>query len=81
MLKDITLSAKQIRKEIIILLVCFAVAMAVNIFSIIKYATPWYEVFTQIGFVLIITALLYIICIAVRILVWLVKLLVSKCRG
>lgn len=81
MFKDITLSARQIRREIVILLICFAVAMATNIFAIIKYGTPWYEVFTQMGFVLIITAVLFILCIAVRILVWLVKLLVLKCRG
>lgn len=79
-MKDLTITAKQIRRELIYLLVCFVIAEGVNIFSMIKYETPWTEFFTQIGFVLIITAALYIILIAVRVLVWLVKLLIGKCR-
>ena len=79
-MKDLTITAKQIRRELILLLVCFVIAEGVNIFSMIKYETPWTEFFTQIGFVLIITAALYVILIAVRVLVWLVKLLIGKCR-
>ena len=79
-MKDLTITAKQIRRELILLLVCFVIAEGVNIFSMIKYETPWTEFFTQIGFVLIITAALYIILIAVRVLIWLVKLIIDKCR-
>lgn len=79
-MKDLTITAKQIRRELILLLVCFVIAEGVNIFSMIKYETPWTEFFTQIGFVLIITAALYIILIAVRVLIWLVKLIIEKCR-
>lgn len=79
-MKDLTITAKQIRRELILLLVCFVIAEGVNIFSMIKYETPWTEFFTQIGFVLIITAALYIILIALRVLIWLVKLIIEKCR-
>ena len=79
-MKDLTITAKQIRRELILLLVCFVIAEGVNIFSMIKYETPWTEFFTQIGFVLIITAALYIILIALRVLIWLVKLIIDKCR-
>ena len=79
-MKDLTITAKQMRRELVLLLVCFVIAEGVNIFSMIKYGTPWTEFFTQIGFVLIITAALYIILIAVRVLIWLVKLIIDKCR-
>ncbi|MCQ2187844.1 MAG: hypothetical protein MJY73_05800 [Bacteroidales bacterium] len=79
-MKDLTITAKQIRRELILLLVCFVIAEGVNIFSMIKYETPWTEFFTQIGFVLIITAALYIILIALRVLIWLVKLIIDRCR-
>lgn len=79
-MKDLTITAKQIRRELILLLVCFVIAEGVNIFSMIKYETPWTEFFTQIGFVLIITAALYIILIAIRVLIWLVKLIIDRCR-
>lgn len=79
-MKDLTITAKQIRRELILLLVCFVIAEGVNIFSMIKYGTPWTEFFTQIGFVLIIMAALYIILVAVRVLVWLVKIIIGKCR-
>ena len=79
-MKDLTITAKQIRRELILLLVCFVIAEGVNIFSMIKYETPWTEFFTQIGFVLIITAALYIILIALRVLIWFVKLIIDRCR-
>ena len=79
-MKDLTITAKQIRRELILLLVCFVIAEGVNIFSMVKYETPWTEFFTQIGFVLIITAALYIILIAVRVLIWLVKIIIDRCR-
>ena len=79
-MKDLTITAKQLRRELFILLSCFVAAEGVNVFSMIKYGTPWTEFFTQIGFVLIITAALYIILIAVRVLVWLVKLIIYRCR-
>lgn len=80
MIKDLTITGRQIKRELILLLICFIVAEGVNIFSMIKYGTPWTEFFTQIGFVLIIMAALYIILVAVRVLVWLVKLIIDKCR-
>lgn len=79
-MKDLTITAKQVRRELFILLACFVIAEGVNIFSMVKYETPWTEFFTQIGFVLIIMAALYIILVLVRVLIWIVKLIIEKCR-
>lgn len=78
MLKDSVITGKQKTREIIIFLACFVVAFCINIYSIIKFATPWTEVFTQIGFVCIITGVLYVLLWVIRIIVMLVKKLVKK---
>ncbi len=57
------------RRELWILLACFVVANIVNWVAIIKFQTPWYEIFTQIGYVLVTTALLYVLLLVMRI-VW-----------
>lgn len=60
-MQDIIITSKRIRKETYILLICFAVAFLINIISIIAFKTPWYEMFTQIGYVIVITIILYLI--------------------
>jgi len=73
-MKDIVITAGRIRLEIYILFASFAVAELVNIFAIVKYSTPWSELFSQIGFVIILTVILYAIH-------WIVRLIVLLCSG
>jgi uncharacterized membrane protein len=58
-MKDIVFTSKRIKKEAYILLGCFAFAFILNILSIFIYKTQWFEIFTQIGYVVIITIILY----------------------
>lgn len=46
---------------------CFLAACLVNVAAIVRYGTPWSELYSQIGYVVCITAGLYL-------LVWLVRL-------
>lgn len=78
MLNDSVITGRQKVREIIIFLVCFAAAFIVNIYSIIRFSTPWTEIFTQIGFVCIITGILYVLVWIIRIIVLLVSKLVRK---
>lgn len=66
-MKDTLITAAVKRRELWILLACFVVANIVNWVAIIKFQTPWYEIFTQIGYVLVTTALLYGLLFVVRI--------------
>ena len=50
-MKDTVITADVKRRELWTLLACFVVANVVNWVAIIKFATPWYEVFSQIGYV------------------------------
>lgn len=81
MLKDFIVTSKQIAREHRILLGCFLVALGVNIYSIIRYSTPLTEIFTQIGYVIIITALFYGLSILVRLIVWGVRLLIRRWKA
>lgn len=77
-MKDIVITGKRRRKEVIILLSCFVVAFLINVVAIIKYKTPWYEIFTQIGYVLVIALVLFLIVTLIRVLIWAVKKVFKK---
>ncbi len=68
-MKDTVITAAVKRRELWIWLTCFIVANVVNITTIICYATPWYEIFTQLGYVTVLSVLLYVLTVVVR-LVW-----------
>ena len=46
-MKDIVFTQKRQKTELIILLVCFLLAIATNVVSIIVYKTDWKELYTQ----------------------------------
>lgn len=66
-MKDTVISAAVKRREFKIWLACFVVANIVNWAAIIKYQTPWYEIFTQIGYVVVSSLLFYGLLLLVRI--------------
>ena len=66
-MKDTVITADVKRRELWILLGCFVVANVINWVAIIKFAAPWYEVFTQIGYVTVTTIILYLLLALLRI--------------
>ncbi len=66
-MKDTVISARIKRRELMIWLACFAVANIVNWAAIIHFSTPWYEVFTQLGYVTVTSLLLYGLVMLLRI--------------
>ena len=77
-MKDLVISSKRLKKEILIIAICFIVASIINIISVIIYKTPWYEIFTQVGYVIVITLILYLFIIIVRLFVSLDRRIVIK---
>ena len=77
-MKDTVITADVKRRELWILLGCFVVANVVNWVAIIKFATPWYEVFSQIGYVVVTTGILYILLWVLRLGWSLLKYLTRK---
>ena len=54
------------------------VANIVNVVSIIKFQTPWYEIFTQIGYVVVTSLLIYGLVAVVRLAWYLFAHLLGK---
>ena len=77
-MKDTVISVAVKRRELKIWLVCFIVANIVNWAAIIKYQTPWYEIFTQIGYVVVSSLLLYGLLLLVRIAYKILRRLSAK---
>ena len=66
-MKDTIIAAQFKRRELWILLACFVVANIANWVAIIRFSAPWYEVFTQIGYVLFTTAVIYALTALARV--------------
>ena len=72
-MKDTLITAERKKKELLTALVCLGIAFLINIGCIIYYHTPFYEVFTQIGYTVVIALGFYIIWTAIRLILWLFR--------
>lgn len=72
-MKDTIITARAKKRELWILLACFVVANITNWVAIIRFSAPWYEVFTQIGYVVVTTLVIYALVTMVRLAFWLIK--------
>jgi uncharacterized membrane protein len=77
-MQDLIIPSKRLKKETYILSACFVAAFLTNIVSIITFKTPWYEIFTQIGYVLVITIVLYLIVSFFRFIIYLTGRLIRN---
>ncbi len=72
-MKDIVIPAARIKKEIAAVLISLIIAFLINVYSIIKYQTSWVELFSQIGYVVFIAIIIYIISVVLRALIYIAK--------
>jgi hypothetical protein len=72
-MKDTLITAHRKLVELKTAGVCLLLAILVNIGCIIYYHTPFYEVFTQIGYTVVIALGFYVIWTAIRLIVWLFR--------
>ncbi len=77
-MKDTLITARRKKIEIITLIACFIIACIVNIYSIIKFNTPWSEVFTSLGYILLFSVALYVAWSIIRLAYYLIKNLFIK---
>ena len=77
-MKPIIIDSKFVRRELWILLGCFAAAVIFDLVGIILYKRPAIELVTTIGYEVVITLGLYAFLALVRILVFLVSQLFKK---
>lgn len=79
-MRDLIITAKQKIKELRILLCSFIVAFLLNIIAIIIYKTPWVEIFTQFGYILSVTIVLYLSFFLIRLIFFLLKSLFGRTK-
>lgn len=77
-MKDTVITAQAKKRELWILLACFVVANITNWVAIIRFSAPWYEVFTQIGYVVVTTLVIYALIAVLRIAFKVYKLITRK---
>jgi len=77
-MKDITISGKTIKKELLILVILFVLAYALNIFAIAYYKTLWKELYSSLFYVFAFAFALYLLLIPIRILQHLILKVLKK---
>ena len=77
-MKDTVITARAKKRELWILLACFVVANVTNWVAIIRFSAPWYEVFTQIGYVVVTSLVMYALIAVLRIAFKVYKLITRK---
>lgn len=77
-MKDTIITAQAKKRELWILLACFVVANVTNWVAIIRFSAPWYEVFTQIGYIVVTTLVIYALIAILRIAFKVYKLITRK---
>jgi hypothetical protein len=77
-MKDTIITAQAKKRELWILLACFVVANVTNWVAIIRFSAPWYEVFTQIGYVVVTSLVIYALIAILRIAFKVYKLITRK---
>lgn len=77
-MKDTVITARAKKRELWILLACFVVANITNWVAIIRFSAPWYEVFTQIGYIVVTSLVIYALIAVLRIAFKVYKLITRK---
>lgn len=65
-MKPIIIQAYHIKRELLIALLALIVSIGLNVYAIIRFETNWNELYTQLGYVLVITLVFYLIQLLLR---------------
>lgn len=68
-MKDFTIKSKQIKRELYLLAGSVGFAFLLNVYSIIRFKTSWSELYSQLGWVLVIGFFIYLVILIIRVLV------------
>lgn len=75
-MKDIVISGRHVRRELLVFAACLVAMESANIYSIIRYDGMWIEVVKSLGFVVTASVAAYLILGLIRLLILLsVKLI------
>lgn len=72
-MENIVITARRLRRERNFYLVSFALAFLVNLIAVVRFDRPWAELFTQLGYVVVISLVIYF-------LLWIPRLMAVGAR-
>ena len=72
-MKETVITPRRKKIELLSALVCLLAAFLLNLGCILYYGTPFSEIFSQIGYVVVIAAALYLIWTGIRLIIWLFR--------
>ena len=71
-MRDIVIKSGTVKRELFVFLVCFVFAFLMNAFAINRFGTAWSELFTQLGYVMVIAIVVYLLLAIVRTIICLI---------
>lgn len=77
-MKDINITVKRQKTEILYLIISFVIAFGFNILGIVIYKTEWKELYSQIRIVLMLGLTIYVLLALVRFLIFKIMKLFKK---
>jgi hypothetical protein len=77
-MKDIVIPARTVRRELLVILGCFLASFCTNIGAVIAYHKSWTEIFSQIGYVLVIAVCIYALLWVIRLICLIIKKLIKR---
>ncbi|HOO84642.1 MAG TPA: hypothetical protein PLS94_08770 [Prolixibacteraceae bacterium] len=65
-MKNIVITSKMIKKELLIWTAMFVIAQIANLYAIIKFDTSFSELYSQLGYVFALSIVLYVLLLLIR---------------
>lgn len=65
-MKDIIITSKIIKREIYVWLCALIAAQLMNVYAIVKFETQWRELYSQLGYILMLSIVLYLLIALLR---------------
>lgn len=78
-MKEIVISPKRIKTELVTLVICFVIANLINLYAILSYKNASFsELVTSLGYILILSVAIYLLWSLLRILFYSIKYLFRR---
>ncbi len=77
-MKDIVIPSRIVRRELLVALACFLTSFFMNVGAVVAYHKSWTEIFSQIGYVVVISVFFYVILWIIRILFLIIKKIINR---
>lgn len=65
-MKDIIITSKIIKREIYVWVCALIAAQLMNVYAIVKFDTQWRELYSQLGYILMLSIVLYLLIALLR---------------